>query len=187
MIEGKDGLGKTESVWTKRFIVAAIVQGAIIVGLTAFLVLGQISFLKPEVSRVIAGGGAGTWFTFGYIIYIVVGVIGVAVSALFYYYLEDVLKKQYNASRLAKGLAWGHLFLMNIGTTAAAGMLMYAGYVSGAAMLPLSVGGKGFTQEQAHQILAPFVVPISGAILILTLGALLGGIGFLLMYRTKRT
>jgi hypothetical protein len=187
MIEGKTGLGKTESVWTKRFIVAAIVQGAIIVGLTAFLVLGQISFLKPEVSRVIAGGGAGTWFTFGYIIYIVVGVIGVAVSALFYYYLEDVLKKQYNASRLAKGLAWGHLFLMNIGTTAAAGMLMYAGYVSGAAMLPLSVGGKGFTQEQAHQILAPFVVPISGAILILTLGALLGGIGFLLMYRTKRT
>jgi hypothetical protein len=187
MIEGKTGLGKTENVWTKRFIVAAIVQGAIIVGLTAFLVLGQISFLKPEVSRVIAGGGAGTWFTFGYIIYIVVGVIGVAVSALFYYYLEDVLKKQYNASRLAKGLAWGHLFLMNIGTTAAAGMLMYAGYLSGAAMLPLSVGGKGFTQEQAHQILAPFVVPISGAILILTLGALLGGIGFLLMYRTKRT
>jgi len=187
MIEGKTGLGKTESVWTKRFIVAAIVQGAIIVGLTAFLVLGQISFLKPEVSRVIAGGGAGTWFTFGYIIYIVVGVIGVAVSALFYYYLEDVLKKQYNASRLAKGLAWSHLFLMNIGTTAAAGMLMYAGYVSGAAMLPLSVGGKGFTQEQAHQILAPFVVPISGAILIITLRALLGGIGFLLMYRTKRT
>jgi hypothetical protein len=187
MIEGKTGLGKTESAWTKRFIVAAIVQGAVIVGLTAFLVLGQISFLKPEVSRVIAGGGAGTWFTFGYIIYIVVGVIGVAVSALFYYYLEDVLKKQYNASRLAKGLAWSHLFLMNIGTTAAAGMLMYAGYVSGAAMLPLSVGGKGFTQEQAHQILAPFVVPISGAILIITLGALLGGIGFLLMYRTKRT
>lgn len=187
MIEGKTGLGKTESVWTKRFIVAAIVQGAIIVTLTAFLVLGQISFLKPEVSRVIASGGAGTWFTFGYVIYIVVGVIGVAVSALFYYYIENVLEKQYNASRVAKVLAWGHLVLMNIGTTVACGMLMYAGYVSGAAMLPLSVGGKGFTQEQAHQILAPFVVPISGAILILTLGALLGGIGFVLMYRTKRT
>lgn len=187
MIEGKTGLGKTERVWTKRFIVAAIVQGAIIVTLTAFLVLGQISFLKPEVSRVIASGGAGTWFTFGYVIYIVVGVIGVAVSALFYYYIENVLEKQYNASRVAKVLAWGHLVLMNIGTTVACGMLMYAGYVSGAAMLPLSVGGKGFTQEQAHQILAPFVVPISGAILILTLGALLGGIGFVLMYRTKRT
>ena len=41
MIEGKTGLGKTESVWTKRFIVAAIVQGAIIVALTAFLVPGS--------------------------------------------------------------------------------------------------------------------------------------------------
>jgi hypothetical protein len=36
---------------------------------------------------VIAAGGAGTWFTFGYVMYVVVGVIGVAVSAIFYYYL----------------------------------------------------------------------------------------------------
>lgn len=63
---------------------AAIIQGAIIVGLTVFLVLDQISILKPEVSRVIASGGAGTWFTFGYPSYILVGVIGVAVSSVFY-------------------------------------------------------------------------------------------------------
>jgi hypothetical protein len=59
-------------------------------------------------------------------------------------------------------------------------------YVSGVAMLPLSVGGKGFNQGQAHQILAPFVEPISVAILILALGVLLGGIGFLLMYKAKK-
>jgi hypothetical protein len=173
------------SPWTRRFIAAAIIQGSIVVTLTAFLVLSQISFLKPEISRVIAAGGAGTWFTFGYIIYIVVGVIGVAVSALFYYYIERVLEKQYNITRIAKALAWGHLVLMNVGTTAATGMLMYAGYVSGAAMLPLSVGGKGFNQGQVHEILAPFVEPISIAILILILGVLLGGIGFLLMYRSR--
>jgi len=63
-------------VGARRFMAAAIVQGAVIVGLTIFLLLGQISIIKPEVSRVIAGGGAGTWFTFGYITYIVVGVIG---------------------------------------------------------------------------------------------------------------
>jgi hypothetical protein len=174
------------SPWTKRFIAAAIVQGAIIVALTAFLVLSQISFLKPEVSRVIAAGGAGTWFTFGYIIYIVVGVIGVAVSAIFYYYIENVLAKQYD-STIAKALAWGHLVLMNLGATAATSMLMYAGYVSGASMLPVSIGGKGFNQGQAHQILSPFVEPISVAILILLLGVLLGGIGFLLIYKSKRT
>lgn len=73
----------SESVWTRRFIGVAIIQGAIIVGLTVFLVISQISILKPEVAKVISRGGAGTWF--GYLIYIVVGVIGVAVSALFCY------------------------------------------------------------------------------------------------------
>jgi hypothetical protein len=175
------------SPWTRRFIAAAIIQGAIIAALTTFLVLSQASLLKPEISRVIAAGGAGTWFTFGYIIYIIVGVIGVAVSALFYYYVERVLEKQYNTTRIAKALAWGHLILMNVGATAATSMLMYAGYVSGAGMLPLSVGGKGFNQGQAHEILAPFVEPISATILLLVLGVLLGGIGFLIMYRSKRT
>jgi uncharacterized ion transporter superfamily protein YfcC len=65
-------------------------------------VLSQISLLKPEVSRVIAAGGAGTWFTFGYIMYIVVGFIGVAVSAIFYYYVKRVLAKQYNSITVAK-------------------------------------------------------------------------------------
>jgi len=50
-------------------------------------------------------------------------------------------------------------------------------------MLPVSIGGKGFNQGQAHQILSPFVEPISVAILLL----LLGGIGFLLVYKSKRT
>ncbi len=142
--------------------------------------------LKPEISRVIAAGGAGTRFTFGYVIYIVVGVIAVAVSALFYYYIERVLDKQYDNTRIAKALAWSHLILMNVGTTAAAGMLMYAGYISGAAMLPVSVGGKGLNQGQVHEILAPFVEPISIAIILLVLGVLLGGIGFLLMYKSKK-
>jgi len=66
-------------------------------------------------------------------------------------------------------------------------MLMYAGYASGAAMLPVSIGGKGFNQGQAHQILSPFVEPISVTILLLLLGVLLGGIGFLIVYKTKST
>jgi hypothetical protein len=186
-MKGISYTNKNQNPWAQRFIGAAIIQGSIIVALTAFLVLSQVSFLKPEVSRVIAAGGAGTWFTFGYIMYIVVGVIGVAVSALFYYYIEEVLVKHYNNITVAKALAWGHLVLMNVGATAAMSMLMYAGYVSGAAMLPSSVGGRGFNEGQTHYILAPFVEPISIAILVLTLGVLLGGIGFLLMYKSKRT
>jgi putative flippase GtrA len=176
---------KYESIWTRRFIGAAIIQGAIIVGLTVFLVLSQISLLKPEVSRVIAAGGAGTWFTFGFLMYVIVGAIGVAVSALFYYYLEKVIGINYSSSIIARIMAWVHLLLMNIGTTSSMGLLMYAGYVGGAATLPKAVGGGGLNAIQVHEILAPFVEPISATILVLVAGVLAGGIGFLIIYRTK--
>ena len=113
---------KHESIWTRRFIGAAIIQGAIIVGLTVFLVLSQISVLKPEVSRVIATGGAGTWFTFDFLMYVIVGVIGVAVSALFYYYLEKVMGINYSSSIIARIMAWIHLLLMNIGVASSMGL-----------------------------------------------------------------
>jgi len=171
-------------VWTRRFIAAAIIQEAIIAGLTIYLILGQIS-LKPEVSRVIAAGGAGTWFTFGYIMYIVVGVIGVAVSALFYLYLERVLEKHYKDSIIARVTAWIHLLFMNIGTVAAIGMLMFAGYIGGAAMLPVSIGGRGFNVLQAHEILAPFVEPIAASIFVILIGVISGAIGFLIIHRKK--
>ena len=172
-------------VWTRRFITAAIVQGAIIVGLTVFIIFGEISILEPGVSRVIAGGGAGTWFTLGYVMYIVVGVIGVAVSALFYLYIERVLKKKYKDHNGARVFAWIHLILMNIGTTVAMALLMLAGYTGGAAMLPTSVGGLGFNAGQAHEVLAPFVEPIAIAILVLIFGIICGGIGFLVVNRKK--
>lgn len=156
-------------------------QGAVVAGLTIFLVLGQISFIKPEVSRVMAAGGAGTWFTFGYMMYIIVGVMGVAVSALFYHYLENVLGGRIR--RGTKALAWTHLVLMNVGTAAAMGLLMYAGYLGGASMLPENVGGQGFNAGQAHEILAPFVEPISVAILMIVAGIVAGGTGFLMTYR----
>ena len=180
---GNGTLTGSKGSWTKRFMAAAILQGAIVSGLTVFLVLGQASFMKPEVSRVMAAGGAGTWFTFGYVMYIVVGVIGVAVSALFYHYLENVLGKHIRGS--AKALAWAHLVLMNIGTAAAMGLLMYAGYVGGASMLPENVGGQGFNAGQAHEILASFVEPISVAILVIVASVVAGGIGFLAAYRSS--
>ena len=155
---------------------ATILQGAIVTGLTVFLVLIQASFMKPEVSRVMAAGGAGTWFTFGYVMYIIVGVMGMAMSALFYHYLENMLGKRIRGS--AKALAWIHIVLMNVGTAAAMGLLMYAGYLGGASMLPADVGGRGFNGGQAHEVLVSFVVPISAAILLIVAG----GVGFLATY-----
>ncbi len=178
--------GDADDVWARRFMAAAIVQGAGVAGLTIFLVLGQISIIKPEVSRVIAGGGAGTWFTFGYMIYIVVGVIGVAVSSLFYHYL-GVRHDDNGFRRGANALAWTHLILMNAGVTVAAALLMLAGYQGGAAMLSPDVGGRGLDAGQAHEIIAPYVEPIAVSILVLLAGVIAGGAGFLLAYRRQNT
>ncbi len=175
--------GRSSDVWARRFMAAAIIQGAAVVGLTIFLVLGQISIIKPEVSRVIAAGGAGTWFTFGYLTYIVVGVIGVAVSSLFYHYLGG--RSGGGFGRGSNALAWTHLVLMNAGITAAAAMLMLAGYQGGAAMLPSAIGGQGFDAGQAHGIMAPYVEPISASILVLMAGVIAGGVGFLAAYRRQ--
>jgi hypothetical protein len=62
---------------------------------------------------------------------------------------------------------------------------MYAGYVAGAAMLPESVGGKGFDEGQTHEILAPLIEPIAAAALALLVGVTLGGVGFLLVNYRK--
>jgi hypothetical protein len=37
-----------DNLWVRRFRTAAIVQGAVIVGLTIFLVVGQISIIKAR-------------------------------------------------------------------------------------------------------------------------------------------
>ena len=44
----------------------------------------QLLQLQPVLrpSKVIAGGGSGTWMFTGYIIYLVVGVVAVAVTAI---------------------------------------------------------------------------------------------------------
>lgn len=173
-MERQQSMFKKSSPWAGRFMAAAIIQGAAIVALTALLVAGSMYFMKPDVARVIAAGGVGTWFTFGYLIYIAVGVIGVAVSALFYH-LYSI--------KISSVLGWMHLVLMNAGTSAAAGMMMYVGYVGGASSLPQAVGGAGLAQAQVHEIIGGFVQPIGISILVILAGVLAGGVGYLIAYR----
>lgn len=168
----------SSNIWPRRFVTAAIIQGAGMVGLTIILVIGQASFMKPEVSRVIAAGGAGTWFTFGYLIYLI-GVLGVAVSAIFYHIL---------GAKIPRIFAWFHLVLMNVGITIAAGLMMHAGYIGGTAALPVEVGGMGFNPSEVHELIAPYVEPIAVSILVVTAGTVIGGAGYILAYlRATRT
>ncbi|MCS7142478.1 MAG: hypothetical protein NZ920_01600 [Aigarchaeota archaeon] len=176
------------SLWANRFLAAAIVQGALVTGLTAYVVIGQLWFLRPEVSRVIAAGGAGNWFTMGYLSYLIVGVIGAAVTSLFYYYIEVTLNKPYTGT--LNTLAGLHLILMNVGIIGATWMMMIGGYLGGAAMLPKAVGGGGLTAAEVHDkvfyaIPGGYPLWISIFLIVLGAGVLLGGLGYVLAWRRK--
>jgi len=111
--------------WAGRFIWAAVIQGLIAVVVTVLIVepwtdLNVSSYFSP--SKVIAGNGGGTWLFTGYISYLVVGVIGIAVTAVFYFYIEGVQGKEYKGA--ASLLAWGHLVLMNVGVAGSMLLMM---------------------------------------------------------------
>lgn len=176
------------SRWTARWIGAAIVQGALATLITLYIVVGQIFFLKPEPSRVIAFGSAGMWFTMGYLTYLSVGVMGVALTALFYHYIESVLMKPYTG--VADKLAWLHFILMNVGVVGATGLMMLSGYLGGAAMLPPEVGGRGWGPAQVHTEIfygIPLGYPlwITVFIILLSTGVILGGLGYLIKWLGK--
>ncbi|MEM1583870.1 MAG: hypothetical protein QXF28_02480 [Nitrososphaerota archaeon] len=177
-----------KSVWASRFMSAAIIQGLLMTLLTLYIVIGQIFWLRPEPSRVIAFGSAGQWFTVGYITYLIVGVIGVAVTALFYLYIEGILGKRFTG--ISNLLAWIHLALMNVGVVGATWMMMIGGYLGGAAMLPPEVGGYGWNPGQVHVNIfygIPMGYPfwITVFIIILSIGVIAGGLGYTITWKKK--
>ena len=174
------------SQMTRLFLYAAIVQGAIAAVITFLGAFGdQLGLYPVAVARVIAGGEAGTWFIMGYVMYVVVGVVAMAVTSLFYFYIETVLAKAYTG--VAKALSWIHLILGNIGVAGAAILAMIGGYLGGAGMQPTSFGGQGWTAGQVHvHVLQYYSQPIAIFLLLAVIGFTLGGLGFVLAMRSKK-
>ena len=169
------------SKWSNRFIWAAIIQGLAATILTIPIVWpsGLLGIkVTPAVAQVIAGGSAGTWFTIGYLTYIMVGVIAVGLTALFYYHFEVAMGKPYKG--VANYLAWIHLLLMNVGVAAATYMLMYGGYFGVAALI-----NKQSAAWVHVNILSGLVDPIGYAIILAGIGVLAGGLGYLVNYFQK--
>ncbi len=177
----------TNGKWASRFIWAAVIQGLLAVIVTVLIVQPWTFFNIPSYyspSKVIAANGGGTWLFTGYISYMVVGVVATAVTAIFYFYLEGIQGKVYHG--LTNLLAWGHLLLMNVGVAVSMFIMMYGGYLAGWGAAGTAGGGGGLTTGQVHQqILGGLVEPIGLFILLAALGALLGGLGFILRSRTK--
>ena len=167
------------------FLYAAMVQGAIAAIITFLGAVGnQIGLLPVSPAHIIAGGSAGTWFVMGYLTYLIVGVVGMAVTSLFYFFIESVQGKPYTGA--AKALSWIHLVLANIGVAGAALLAMWGGYWGGVAMSPTSIGGLGGTATDAHVLaLGPVEYPIVAFLMLGIIGFFVGGIGYLLAMRSK--
>jgi len=173
-----------QSKWANRFVIAAIIQGGLAAALTSYL-LYQGVFGFPAASRIVAGGGAGTWLTVGYLVYIVLGPIAAAVTALFYQHIEAHLHKPYTG--FTNILAWIHLVLMNVGVVGGTWLMMNAGYRGGAAAMPVAQGGLGWSGANAglvHSEIMVFYPPyIAVFIAIALVGAIAGGLGYVIAWR----
>ncbi len=171
-------------MWARRFVWAAMLQGAVTFALTVLLLYMDIpgpipglpKYVRPSV--VVAFGSAGTWLTVGYLAYIVFLVVGSAVSALLYHYVEVVLERAY-ASWL-NVLAWAHLLVGNIALGGGFALMMYAGYIGGSAMVDpnLNGGGLPFPDIIHDQYLGPIEPYILTLLIIGAIGPLAGGIGY---------
>jgi len=178
----------TQGKWAGRFIWAAIIQGALFTVAT-ILVLDPLQYFTGKgdyfsPAMVLASGGGGTWFFTGFISWLVVGVIATAVTALFYFYIEGIRGHVYKG--FTNLLAWGHLLFMNVGIAGAMIIMTYQGYLAGRAAAPVSSGGGGLNAGQIHETILGWTVdPIGGLILLAAIGALLGGLGYLIQSRAK--
>lgn len=176
-----------ESKWSTRFIWAAVIQGCIAAVVTLLLVepqsyLGVNSYFNP--GRIIASTGGGNWMFVGYILYLVVGVVGVAVTAMFYFYLEGLLGKPYHG--FTNLLAWGHYIFMNVGVAVSMLVMTYGGYIAGYEGTPVAAGGLGYTDLQIHvQDLGRLEDWIGGFVVLAVIGAFLGGLGYILRRSEK--
>ena len=179
------------SKWAGRFTWTAIIQGAIVALLTAMLaafvvmtgypvLLVQAMLSIPQIgfSEITALAGLG--------LYLVVGVIGTGLTAQFYHHFEIRASKPYKGI-VTNGLAWTHLVLMNVGVAATSLLMIYAGYLGDIAIGEKEGGGFGMTIEQtSQQILNQFIVPVSSLLIITVVGAVAGGIGFMINQFQRR-
>ena len=170
------------SVWSNRFIIAAIVQGAVITGLTLVFVAAQILTSGTNIIEFLSLSfeGPAKWIFLGYIFYMIL-IVSIATTSVFYNHFEV------NMQRTIRGfgsvLAWVHLIGMNVGGATVTLTMIYAGLVgSGIIGIIMSAGNNAVELKPNTQVLEQFIVPISVFAMILVIGLIAGGLTLLLNF-----
>ena len=170
---------KSNLRWADRFIIAAIIQGGIITVMALVIVGIQVTYTDVNIIQFLSLSFEGTakWFFLGIIFHLIV-IVAVAVTALFYSHLEITLKKQF--TKTTKVLATIHLIGMNVGGAGAMMIMTFAG-LAGTGLLTVFTEGRLGPKYPA--IMDSFIEPIGGFIALLAIGVICGGIGFVMAYR----
>ena len=170
-----------ETKWGNRFIIAAIIQGGIMTGMALVTVGFQLGVSNIDIIQYLSLSfeGPAKWFFIGIILYLIL-IVAIAVTAVFYNHLEINLKKK--LSRISNILAWIHLLGMNIGGPGATILMIFAG-LSGSGVLFVFIEGSLGKEDIA--IMTSFIPPIALFVVILSIGVICGGIGYLMAYLSK--
>lgn len=171
-----------KSAWSSRFIIAAIVQGAVITGLTLSFVAAQVLTSGANVIQFLSLSfeGPAKWFFLGVIFYLIM-VVAIAVTAVFYNHLEVGMGRQIKGFRAV--LAWVHLVGMNVGGAATTIAMIFAG-LAGSGVLGVILGESESLQPNPA-IMDQFVPVIVGFTGLLSIGVIAGGLAYITTYLRK--
>jgi hypothetical protein len=120
--------------------------------------------------------GPAKWFFLGIVFYLIF-IIAIAVTAIFYIHLEINLKRR--VSGIMNVLGWIHLIGMNIGGPLATILMIFAG-LSGSGIMSVFTEGKIGTQNA--EVMNSFINPIAVSIGVLSIGVICGGLLYTLTY-----
>jgi hypothetical protein len=171
-----------KTIWGNRFIATAIIQGGIMTLIALSMVVIQFIFAsKLNIIQFLSLSfeGPAKWFFLGIIFYLIF-IVAIAVTAIFYIHLEINLKRK--ISGLLNVLTWIHLIGMNIGGPLATILMIFAG-LSGSGVI--SVFSDGKIGPQNAEVMNVFINPIALSIGILSIGVISGGLSYTLTYLRK--
>jgi hypothetical protein len=177
----------SKGYWGNRFILSAIIQGAVITILTLIIIGFQLTISNINIIQYLSltFDGPFKWFFLGYIFYLIL-IVAIAVTAVFYLHLEIHMRKKITGVKSV--LAGIHLLGMNIGGAGTTIVMIYAG-LAGSGILDVVLNGTTLgtssTINSNVDIMIQFIVPISVFAGLLSIGVISGGLTYIQTFFKK--